>query len=54
MAIDKEKKNEFEEDFKENCLSQPLLIGEFIKQKKNLFISNSYLNFFLKNQNKYY
>ena len=36
MAIDKEKKNEFEEDFKENCLSQPLLIGEFIKQKEKL------------------
>lgn len=36
MAIDKENKNEFEEDFKENCLSQPLLIGEFIKQKEKL------------------
>jgi hypothetical protein len=36
MAIDKEKKNEFEEDFKENCLSKPLLIGEFIKQKDKL------------------
>ena len=36
MAIDKEKKNEFEEDFKEKCLSQPLLIGEFIKQKEKL------------------
>ena len=34
IAIDKEKKNEFEEDFKENCLSQPLLIGEFIQTKK--------------------
>ena len=36
MAIDKEKKNEFEKGFKENCLSQPLLIGEFIKQKEKL------------------
>ena len=36
MAIDKQKKNEFEENFKVNCLSQPLLIGEFIKQKEKL------------------
>ena len=36
MAIDKEKKNVFEEGFKKNCLSQPLLIGEFIKQKEKL------------------
>ena len=36
MAIDKEKKNEFEKEFKKNCHSQPLLIGEFINQKEKL------------------
>ena len=36
MAIDKNKKNEFEKEFINNCHSQPLLIGEFIKQKEKL------------------
>ena len=36
MAIDKEKKNEFEKEFKKKCHSQPLLIGEFINQKEKL------------------
>ena len=34
MVIDKEKKNKFEEDFQKNCLSQPILIGEFVKQEE--------------------
>ena len=36
MAIDKEKKDEFENNFKNQCLSKPLLIGEFIRQKEKL------------------
>ena len=36
MAIDKEKKDEFENNFKNHCLSKPLLIGEFIRQKEKL------------------
>ena len=36
MAIDKEKKDEFEKSFKNHCLSKPLLIGEFIRQKEKL------------------
>ncbi len=36
MAIDKEKKNEFEKEFIKNCHTQPILIGEFIKQKEKL------------------
>lgn len=36
MAIDKEKKNEFENSFKNLCLSKPLLIGEFIRKKEKL------------------
>ena len=36
IAIDKEKKNEFENNFKNQCLSKPLLIGEFIRQKEKL------------------
>ena len=36
MAIDKEKKDEFENYFKNQCLSKPLLIGEFIRQKEKL------------------
>ncbi|AFS48306.1 selenide, water dikinase [alpha proteobacterium HIMB59] len=34
IAIDKEKKNEFENNFEKNYLSKPLLIGEFIKRKE--------------------
>ena len=36
IAIDKEKKDEFEKSFKNHCLSKPLLIGEFIRQKEKL------------------
>jgi selenide,water dikinase len=36
IAIDKEKKDRFENDFQKNYLSKPLLIGEFIKQKEKL------------------
>jgi len=36
IAIDKEKKNEFENNFEKNYFSKPLLIGEFIKQKEKL------------------
>lgn len=36
IAIDKEKKNEFENSFKNQCLSKPLLIGEFIRKKEKL------------------
>ena len=36
IAIDKEKKNEFENNFEKNYLSKPLLIGEFIKKKEKL------------------
>jgi len=36
IAIDKEKKNDFEKNFKENNFSDPLLIGEFISQKDKL------------------
>ena len=36
IAIDKEKKNEFEKNFEKNYFSKPLLIGEFIKQKEKL------------------
>ena len=36
IAIDKEKKNEFENSFKNQFLSKPLLIGEFIRQKEKL------------------
>ena len=36
IAIDKEKKNEFENNFEKNYLLKPLLIGEFIKQKEKL------------------
>jgi selenide,water dikinase len=36
IAIDKEKKDEFEKNFKENNFSEPLLIGEFISQKEKL------------------
>jgi selenide,water dikinase len=36
IAIDKEKKNEFEKNFEKNYFSKPLLIGEFTKQKEKL------------------
>ena len=36
IAIDKEKKNEFENNFEKNYFSKPILIGEFIKQKEKL------------------
>ena len=36
IAIDKEKKNEFENNFEKNYLLKPLLIGEFIKKKEKL------------------
>ena len=36
MTIDKEKKDEFENSFVNHCLSKPLLIGEFIRQKEKL------------------
>jgi len=36
IAIDKEKKYEFENNFEKNYNSQPLLIGEFIKKKEKL------------------
>ncbi len=40
IAIDKERKNKFEEDFQKNCLSQPLLIGEFVKREEKLIYFN--------------
>ena len=36
ITIDKEKKNEFEDNFEKNYLLKPLLIGEFIKKKEKL------------------
>ena len=36
IVIDKEKKNKFEKEFQKNCLSKPLLIGEFVKQEEKL------------------
>jgi selenide,water dikinase len=36
IAIKKEKKNEFENNFEKNYFSKPILIGEFIKQKEKL------------------
>ena len=36
IAIDKEKKNDFENNFEKNYFSKPILIGEFIKQKEKL------------------
>jgi selenide,water dikinase len=36
ISIDKEKKDEFENNFEKNYFSKPLLIGEFIKQKEKL------------------
>jgi len=36
IAIDKEKRNKFENNFEKNYLLKPLLIGEFIKQKEKL------------------
>ena len=36
ITIDKEKKNEFEDNFEKNYLLKPLLIGEFIKKREKL------------------
>ena len=36
IAIDKEKKSEFEKEFEKNCDFPPLLLGEFIEQKEKL------------------
>jgi selenide,water dikinase len=36
IAINKEKKNEFENNFEKNYLLKPILIGEFIKKKEKL------------------